>query len=171
MIKKQMNKIHLHEYGKPAKRVSHRDFNKDDGIMIEIIAGVKGKGNTKILLQKVNEHVKSTQGTIVYLDKNNKHMYELSNRVRLIEVPEYGIESADMFVGFIAGIVSQDHDLDKVYLDSFLTIAKIADGALEGVIAKLQKISDKFSVDFVISASMDKEDMPAAVQELVSVAL
>ena len=139
--------------------------------MIEIIAGVKGKGKTKILLEKVNADVKSTDGTLVYLDKNNKHMYELSNRVRLIEVPEYGIESADMFVGFIAGIASQDHDLDKVYLDSFLTIAKVGEGELEGTIAKLQKISDKFGVDFVISASMDKDQMPETVQGLVSVAL
>ena len=139
--------------------------------MIEIIAGVKGKGKTKILLEKVNADVKSTDGTLVYLDKNNKHMYELSNRVRLIEVPEYGIESSDMFVGFIAGIASQDHDLDKVYLDSFLTIAKIGEGELEGVIAKLQKITDKFGVDFIISASMDKDQMPEAVQNYVSVAL
>lgn len=139
--------------------------------MIEIISGVKGKGKTKILLEKVNADVKSTQGTLVYLDKNNKHMYELSNRVRLIEVPEYGIENSDMFVGFIAGIASQDHDLDKVYLDSFLTIAKVAEDKVEEVIGKLQKISNKFGVDFVISASMDKEQMPEAVQELVSVAL
>ena len=139
--------------------------------MIEIIAGVKGKGKTKILLEKVNADIKSTEGTLVYLDKNNKHMYELSNRVRLIEVPEYGIESSDMFVGFIAGIASQDHDLDKVYLDSFLTIAKVGEGALEDVMTKLQKLSDKFGVDFVISASMDKDQMPEAVQGLVSVAL
>ena len=139
--------------------------------MIEIIAGVKGKGKTKILLDKVNADIKSTEGTLVYLDKNNKHMYELSNRVRLIEVPEYGIESSDMFVGFIAGIASQDHDLDKVYLDSFLTIAKVGEGALEDVMTKLQKLSDKFGVDFLISASMDKDQMPEAVQGLVSVAL
>ena len=132
--------------------------------MIEIISGVKGKGKTKILLEKVNEDIKTNNGTIVYLDKNNKHMYELSNRVRLIEVPEYGIENADMFAGFIAGIVSQDHDLDRVYLDSYLTIAKVGEGEFEESISKLQKISDKFNVNFVISASMDKEDMPEAVQ-------
>lgn len=139
--------------------------------MIEIISGVKGKGKTKILLEKVNEDIKHTYGTIVYLDKNNKHMYELSRRVRLIEVPEYGIENADMFIGFIAGIISQDHDLDKVYLDSFLTIAKIGEGDLEAAIAKLEKLSAKFQVSFVISASMDKEDMPEDIQKLVSVSL
>ena len=139
--------------------------------MIEIISGVKGKGKTKILIQKVNEDIKLTHGTIVYLDKNNKHMYELSNRIRLIEVPEYNIESADMFTGFIAGIVSQDHDLDKVYLDSFLTIAKIDDSNLERTIDKLQELSDKFHVDFIISASIDEKDLPDKVKSLVSVSL
>lgn len=139
--------------------------------MIEIISGVKGKGKTKILLEKVNEDIKQTNGTIVYLDKNNKHMYELSNRIRLIEVPAYDIENADMFAGFISGIVSQDHDLDKVYLDSFLTIAKIDDSNLESTINKLQKISDSYKVDFIISASMDEKDLPEAVKSLVSVSL
>lgn len=139
--------------------------------MIEIIAGVKGKGKTKILLEKVNEDIKHTYGTIVYLDKNNKHMYELSRRVRLIEVPEYGIDSLDMFIGFIAGIISQDHDLDKVYLDSFLTIGKVGEGELERAITALEKLSAKFQVGFVISASMDKEDMPEHIQNMVVVSL
>ena len=41
--------------------------------MIDIIAGAKGKGKTKILIQQVNDDIKLTKGTIVYLDKNNKH--------------------------------------------------------------------------------------------------
>ena len=88
--------------------------------MIDIIAGAKGKGKTKILIQQVNDDIKLTKGTIVYLDKNNKHMYELSNQIRLIVVPEFNVTDTDMFLGFIAGIISQDHDLDKIYLDSFL---------------------------------------------------
>ncbi|MGN0465179.1 MAG: twitching motility protein PilT [Lachnospiraceae bacterium] len=138
--------------------------------MVEIISGVKGKGKTKILIQKVNDDIKLTHGTIVYLDKNNKHMYELSNRIRLIVVPDYKILNSDMFLGFIAGIVSQDHDLDKIYLDSFLTIAKI-EGNLEATIKRLQEISEEFHVDFVISASIDKEDLPENLQSLVSVSL
>ena len=41
--------------------------------MIDIIAGAKGKGKTKILIQQVNDDIKLTKGTIVYLDKNDKH--------------------------------------------------------------------------------------------------
>ena len=134
--------------------------------MIDIIAGSKGKGKTKILLQRVNDDIKVTHGTIVYLDKNNKQMYKLSNQIRLIVVPEFDIEDTDMFIGFIAGILSQDHDLDKIYLDSFLTIAFIEDN-LEETIAKLDRMSKKFDVDFVISASLDKEELPKPLQELL----
>ena len=43
--------------------------------MIQIIAGEKGKGKTKILLDKVNADVLEAKGSIVYLDKSTKHMY------------------------------------------------------------------------------------------------
>ncbi len=138
--------------------------------MIDIIAGSKGKGKTKILIQQVNDDIKLTKGTIVYLDKNNKHMYELSNQIRLIVVPDFNITDTDMFIGFIAGILSQDHDLDKIYLDSFLTTACIEDN-LDYAINQLKVLADKFDVDFVISASMDKSEMPEEVQQFVSTAL
>ena len=138
--------------------------------MIDIIAGAKGKGKTKILIQQVNDDIKLTKGTIVYLDKNNKHMYELSNQIRLIVVPEFNVTDTDMFLGFIAGIISQDHDLDKIYLDSFLTTACIKDN-LDYAVEKLDALSEKFGVSFVISASVDKENMPESVQKYVSPAL
>ena len=138
--------------------------------MIDIIAGAKGKGKTKILIQQVNDDIKLTKGTIVDLDKNNKHMYELSNQIRLIVVPEFNVTDTDMFLGFIAGIISQDHDLDKIYLDSFLTTACIKDN-LDYAVEKLDALSEKFGVSFVISASVDKENMPESVQKYVSHAL
>ena len=93
--------------------------------MVELIVGKKGKGKTKVLLDKVNGAIKEANGSIVYLDKSTKHMYELNNKVRLIDVSVYPIKNADEFVGFVCGIISQDHDLEQVYLDSFLTTAKL----------------------------------------------
>ena len=74
--------------------------------MIQIISGVKGKGKTKFLIQKANEEVKAANGSVVYLDKNNKHMYELSNRIRLINVGDFPIDTYDAFIGFICGLIS-----------------------------------------------------------------
>ena len=91
--------------------------------MVQLIVGVKGKGKTKVLLDKVNAQIQAVEGNIVYLDKSTKHMYELNNKIRLIDVSDYMIENADAFLGFILGIVSQDHDLQQMYLDSFLKIS------------------------------------------------
>lgn len=75
--------------------------------MIEIICGEKGKGKTKELLEKVNHTVSTVTGSVVYLDKSQKHMYELNNKVRLINVVDYPITNCDEFLGFICGIVSR----------------------------------------------------------------
>ena len=139
--------------------------------MIDIIAGAKGKGKTKILIQQVNDDIKLTKGTIVYLDKNNKHMYELSNQIRLIVVPEFNVTDTDMFLGFIAGIISQDHDLDKIYLDSFLKVSKLEEKDITGTLEQLDEIGKQFNVTFVISVSLDKEEVPEALHEKISVAL
>ena len=80
--------------------------------MVELIVGKKCKGKTKVLLDKVNGAVKDANGSIVYLDKSTKHMYELNNKVRLIDVSGFPVKNADEFVGFICGILSQDHDLE-----------------------------------------------------------
>ena len=142
--------------------------------MVEIIAGVKGKGKTKVLIEKVNDAVKVAKGDIVYIDKSNKHTYELSNRIRFIVSPEYGITNTDMFLGFLAGILSQNYDIETIYLESFLTIANVDvsnDADVEATVAKIQEISEKYDVDFVISASRDKSDMPESIQGLVTVSL
>ena len=138
--------------------------------MVELIVGKKGKGKTKVLLDRVNGAVKEANGSIVYLDKSTKHMYELNNKVRLIDVSSYPLKNADEFVGFICGIISQDHDLEQIYLDSFLTTACIKDN-LDYAVEKLDALSEKFGVSFVISASVDKENMPESVQKYVSHAL
>lgn len=139
--------------------------------MIQIIAGEKGKGKTKILLDKVNSSIKEASGTIVYLDKNTKHMYELNNKIRLINVNDYCIDSSQEFTGFICGLVSQDHDLEKVYLDSFLNISCLEGSDMTAVLDKLDLISAKFSVDFVISVSVNSDVIPEKYKENVIVAL
>lgn len=139
--------------------------------MVELIVGKKGEGKTKILLDGVNSAVKEANGSIVYLDKNSKHMYELNNKVRLINVSEYPISNADQFVGFVCGIISQDHDLELVYLDSFLTIAKLEGKDVTPALDELTAIGEKYGVKFVISASLDKEEVPAAYQEAIKVTL
>ncbi len=140
--------------------------------MIEIICGEKGKGKTKELLGKVNVAVQTANGNVVYLDKSQKHMYELNNKVRLINVMDYPVSNCDEFVGFICGIISQDNDLEEMYLDSFLTIADVnTDEEITKAIEKLDVISEKFKVKFILSVSKNEEDLPACAQAKIAISL
>lgn len=139
--------------------------------MIQIIAGEKGKGKTKVLISKANTDVRTAKGSIVYLDKSNKHMYELSNKLRLINVRDYCIENSSEFIGFICGLLSQDNDLEKIYLDSFLKIACTDEDHFEEVLKKLNRVSEKFQVDFIISISLKQEQISEGYQPSIIVAL
>lgn len=139
--------------------------------MIQIIAGNKGNGKTKYLLDKVNSEIKSVHGNIVYLDKNAKHMYELNNKVRLIDVSEYMVNNADEFIGFICGIISQDHDLEQMYLDSFLKVARLEGADISVTLDKLAVIGEKYQITFVLSISLDPSELPENMQDKVIVSL
>lgn len=139
--------------------------------MVQLIVGNKGKGKTKQLLDKVNSEIKEISGNIVYLDKSTKHMYELNNKVRLIDVSQYMIENDSEFIGFVCGVISQDHDLQQMYFDSFLKIACLEGRDITAAVEKLEALSKKFDVNFILSISMDESELPAGMKDKILVSL
>ena len=139
--------------------------------MVQLIVGNKGKGKTKQLLDKVNHEVENVKGNIVYLDKSTKHMFELNNKIRLIDVPDYLITNADEFLGFICGIISQDHDIEKIFIDSLLILADLDGKDVTPVIEKLEEIGSKFNVDFVVCMSLDESEVPDQIKSKIIISL
>ena len=101
----------------------------------------------------------------------DRHMFELNNKVRLISATDYPLKNSDEFIGFICGIVSQDHDLASVYLDSFLKVAKLEGEDITDCVEQLEGIGKQYNITFVLSVSMDKEELPEGMQDKIIVAL
>ena len=139
--------------------------------MVQLIVGKKGKGKTKYLLDKVNSEVKTVSGNIVYLDKSTKHMFELNNKVRLIDVSDYAFENSAEFIGFVCGIISQDHDLEQMYFDSFLKISKLEDASITDVVTRLEVLGEKFDVNFILSVSCDEVELDESLKSKVIISL
>ena len=139
--------------------------------MVQIIAGRKGKGKTKHLLDMANNGIKAATGSIVYLDKSSKHMYELNNRIRLINVNEYPVSTSQGFIGFICGIISQDHDLETMYLDSFLKLSCLEGADISDTYMTLKNIGEKYHITFVLSISMDAAELPECAKGDVIISL
>ncbi len=140
--------------------------------MIEIVAGEKGKGKTKVLLDRSNEDVKKIDGSIIFVDKSAKHMYDLDSKVRLINITEYPVNTTGEFLGFLSGVISQNNDIEEIFLDSFLTIAYIdTNNGLTSSFEELEKISECFGVKFIVSLSYKKEELPSEIQDKVITSL
>ena len=137
--------------------------------MISLIVGGNGKGKTKILLDQANEAIKNSNGSIVYIDKSSKHMYELNNKVRLIDTSNLPLKNPDQFLGALCGVLSQDHDIEKVYLDDFNKLAKLAENELEKYLEECERISDLFKVEFIIGIPIDKNELGDKFRAMVAV--
>ena len=99
-------------------------------------------------------------------------MFELNNKVRLISATDYPLKNSDEFIGFICGIVSQDHDLASVYLDSFLKVAKLEGEDITDCVEQLEGIGKQYNITIrYLSVSMDKEELPEGMQDKIIVAL
>ena len=139
--------------------------------MVELIVGKEGKGKTKQLLERVNSEIKTASGNIVFLDRNDKHMFELNNKVRLINVAEYDFSNSSEFIGFVCGILSQDHDIEQIYIDAVLKVAKTDKAELSAVVKKLSAIGKKFNVKFTASVTLDASDIDEEIREYIAVEL
>ncbi len=139
--------------------------------MIQLITGEKGKGKTKVLLDKANEAAKNAKGSLVFIDKDSSHILELKNTIRLVDVSKYGLSSSSEFYGFVAGIISADHDLEQLYIDAFLKTAYVKDDDYIEVLRKIDKLSERYGVTVSVSISVTRDQLPEDMADKVIVAL
>ena len=65
----------------------------------------------------------------------------------------------------------QDHDLETMYLDSFLKLSALEGADITETYETLKTISDKYHVTFVLSISMDADELPECAKGDVIISL
>jgi len=134
--------------------------------MIKLIIGKKGTGKTKILIDQINETVKSTNGNIVCIEKGDNVRRSISYKVRWCDVQQFGIEGFDAFYGFVAGMLAGNYDIKDIYVDGILRIAGRDYEALGNMFEKLDKLTgDDATVIFTVSA--DEEELSDNVKQFL----
>ena len=128
--------------------------------MIKIIAGNKGSGKTKRLIDMTNDTAKTSSGNVVFLDKDNSYMYEIDRAVRFVNVNDYHVKSAEMFLGFLGGMLASNYDISTIFIDAFLKLINIDVDAADWFFASLEQYGQKHDVTFVLSVSADPETLP-----------
>ena len=135
--------------------------------MIRIIYGKKGSGKTKKIIDAANEAVKSSTGELVFIDDDNRYMYDLRHEIRFVNATEYDVSSPDIFMGFICGILAGNYDMKQLFIDGFLRLVKSEMADLEPFFVKLEDITHRHGVDVVISASAKDDTVPEFLKKYI----
>ena len=128
--------------------------------MIQIIHGKKGSGKTKKILDMANAAIKERKGDVIFLDNDNRYMFDLRHEVRFVNAGEYGSDSPEMFFGFLCGMLSQNFDISVIFVDAFLKLVKTDVENTEVFYNRLAELSEKNGVDFVLSVNVDDDLAP-----------
>ena len=119
--------------------------------MVKILAGEKGEGKTKRMIDMANAAGKEAKGNIVFVDDDNSHMYDLHYSVRFVETPKFIMEDPQVFRGFVCGILSQNSDIETIYIDGLNHIMdRISDADFTAFIQELDKTSKEAEMDMVM---------------------
>ena len=128
--------------------------------MVKLIVGHKGSGKTKKMINLANSSLETANGSIVFINKNQRLMYDLKYRIRVVCMEDYPyITNVDEYIGFLYGIISQDHDIEIIFIDSVLYHADINIANADDFLDRLAIISSTYNIDFVVSLSADREDL------------
>jgi len=133
--------------------------------MVQLICGHNGTGKTRRMIELANKTMDNIQGKMVFLEANNRHIFDLDYRIRYINTKEYGLTNEDQFQGFVCGLIATDYDVEEVYIDGLYKIAQAGKDKLETVVERLEFLSQKFDVKFIMSINYDNDDIPEHLKE------
>ena len=136
--------------------------------MIKIHIGLKGSGKTKKLIEAVNAAVNVENGNVVCITDGNRLMHDLDRKVRMINTEDFSVKNFDMFEGMICGLIAQDYDITHVFIDSVFKSVPSGDmTSIEGFIADLEKLEDKFNVTFTMMVSAEASTAGPNVEKYI----
>ena len=135
--------------------------------MIQVIAGKKGSGKTKRIIDMANLATRDSKNDIVFIDDDARYMLELRHEARFVNAQEYKLDNDQMFMGLIYGIVSQNFDVGMICIDAFKKLIKAELDTTEWFFQRLEALSEKSNITFVISISADIDELPEFIKKYV----
>ena len=129
--------------------------------MVNLITGPRGSGKTQQMIDLANEKVKTSNGNVVLIKRSHKDTYTVDFNIRAIRMADYkDILTLEDFVGFLYGMVAGNHDIEAIFIDSVLKQANITLESLPVFLQKLNKISKEDNIEFYLSISAEKNEIP-----------
>ena len=128
--------------------------------MVKLLIGKKGTGKTKMIIDLANEHVEEAKGTVVFINKNQRLMCDIKHKIRVVCMEDFpNITNSDEYIGFLYGIISGDHDIETIYIDSILKHADVNLEDIKEFLHRLSNMSKRYDIEFVVSLSAERDEL------------
>ena len=134
--------------------------------MIKLIAGTKGTGKTKMMLDHINTVTKTTTGNVVVLEKSMQLTFDIDHAARLVDLDGYNISGYEMLYGFVAGVLAGNYDITHIFIDSLTKIVP-TDGYndVEDFLNWLNNFGEKNGIKFTITISDEPDLAPEGIKQ------
>jgi len=129
------------------------------------MAGQKGEGKTRKLIEMANNEAKKTDGHLVFVDDDKRHIHDLHRDIRFVETGKGLLSNYREFTGFILGILSQNSDIQHIYVDGLNNIVETVDNeSLLKLQKRLETVAKVDDVCFTVSVNWEKESLPEEIK-------
>ena len=137
--------------------------------MIQVFCAKRGAGKTKRLIELANEHLSKAKGDSVYIDDDARRMMQLKGKIRFINTNELGVIDCDSFYGLLCGVISQNYDVENIYIDALSSIVTINMSESAKLFGKLKEFSQKFNLNLYINLNCEcSDELPDLIREYVA---
>ncbi|MGL4760551.1 MAG: hypothetical protein ACRC6T_14190 [Sarcina sp.] len=137
--------------------------------MIKLFFNKIGSGKSKELMNLANTDIKEIKGTSVFIDNDDKRIFSVDSKIRFISMKEYPVTTYNEFSAFICGVLSNDYDIENMYIDNLSKIIKEFDvKLLDYYLEDLNKLSIKYNVNVFMNVHSENEVIPEKVKAYIA---
>ena len=134
---------------------------------MKIFYGPKGTGKTKAIIDFANEVKESAKGHVVFITDTDRYAFDLKQPIRFLNTEDFGVFGEDALCGFVKGIVAANGDNEYVFIDGLARICDKNLAEISAIFAAIEKLEKDFGVNFVITCSSAKDDLPDFVLKYI----
>ena len=138
--------------------------------MIKIIAGTKGTGKTKIIIDMANNSVDTAKGDIVFVTDTDRYMYSLRYQVRVVNAKQ--LKKADepimdgTLIGFIRGLLAGNHDIETLFIDGAHRMLNKSVSEMETFFDYLKDVAKETQTVIILTVSEDVDKLPEFLKDV-----
>lgn len=136
--------------------------------MIRVFCNKRGSGKTKRLIQLANEQIAETKGESVYIDDDSSYIRQIDRRIRFVSTNDFNINSCDSFYGLLCGIISENYDVENIYIDGLLNMTSCLAKDTRYLFKKIIDLSEKYNLNIYMNINNDQSEVPEFIKEFVA---